>query len=90
MLLTPGAAGALFIVATSLLRPADHLVVLRPNYATNIETPRAIGCAISFVDLTLEKGFRYTADDIAAAMTPCHAAGEHHDAAQSHRHAAAA
>jgi aspartate/methionine/tyrosine aminotransferase len=70
VLLTPGAAGALFIVSTSLLSAGDHLVVLRPNYATNIETPRAIGCDISFVDLTLENGFRYTAEDIAAAMTP--------------------
>lgn len=70
VLLTPGAAGALFIVATSLLAAGDHLVVLRPNYATNIETPRTIGCEISFLDLTLENGFRYTADDIAAAMTP--------------------
>ncbi|MEP7346786.1 MAG: pyridoxal phosphate-dependent aminotransferase [Gemmatimonadaceae bacterium] len=70
VLLTPGAAGALFIVSTSLLSPGDHLVVLRPNYATNIETPRAIGCDISFVELSLEKGFRYTADDIAAVMTP--------------------
>jgi aspartate/methionine/tyrosine aminotransferase len=70
VLLTPGAAGALFIVSTSLLSKDDHLAVLRPNYATNIETPRAIGCAISFVDLAMERGFQYTADDIAAAMTP--------------------
>ncbi len=61
MLLTPGAAGALFIVSTTLLAPGDHLVVLRPNYATNIETPRAIGCDISFVDLSFERGWRYTA-----------------------------
>lgn len=70
VLLTPGAAGALFIVATSLLGPGDHLVVLRPNYATNIETPRAIGCEISHVDLTFERGWRYTAEDIARVMTP--------------------
>jgi aspartate/methionine/tyrosine aminotransferase len=70
VLLTPGAAGALFIVATSLLAPGDHLVVLRPNYATNIETPRAIGCGITFVDLKFERGWRFGADDIAAAMTP--------------------
>ncbi len=70
VLLTPGAAGALFIVATSLLSPGDHLVVLRPNYATNIETPRAIGCEVSFVELRLEDGFRYDADAIAAQMTP--------------------
>jgi len=36
--MTSGAAGALFIIATALLRPEDHLVVLRPNYATNLET----------------------------------------------------
>jgi aspartate/methionine/tyrosine aminotransferase len=70
VLLTPGAAGALFIVSTALLAPGDHLVVLRPNYATNIETPRAIGCHISFVDLSFERGWRYDADDIARAMTP--------------------
>ena len=70
VLLTPGAAGALFIVATTLLEPGDHLVVLRPNYATNIETPRAIGCDISFVDLAFERGWRYTAEDIARHWTP--------------------
>lgn len=70
VLLTPGAAGALFIVATTLLSAGDHLVVLRPNYATNIETPRAIGCDISFVDLKFERSWRYDASDIARAMTP--------------------
>ena len=70
VLLTPGAAGALFIVSTTLLAAGDHLVVLRPNYATNIETPRAIGCDISFVDLTFERGWRYDEKDLAAAMTP--------------------
>jgi aspartate/methionine/tyrosine aminotransferase len=70
VLLTPGAAGALFIASTSLLSAGDHLVVLRPNYATNIETPRAIGCDISFVELSIERGFQYTADDIAAKLTP--------------------
>jgi aspartate/methionine/tyrosine aminotransferase len=70
VLLTPGAAGALFIVATSLLGPGDHLVVLRPNYGTNLETPRAIGCGISFLDLTFERGWQYDAADVARAMTP--------------------
>ena len=35
VLVTQGAAGALFIVATSLLEKESHLVVVRPNYATN-------------------------------------------------------
>lgn len=70
VLVTPGAAGALFIVATSLLRPGDHIVVVRPNYATNIETPRAIGCEISYVDLTFEEGFRLDLGRVEAAIRP--------------------
>jgi aspartate/methionine/tyrosine aminotransferase len=70
VLMTSGAATALFIVSTSLLSPADHLVVVRPNYATNLETPRAIGCHISFIDVTFERGFRLDFDQLAAAITP--------------------
>ena len=70
VLTTTGAAGALFIIATSLLTAADHLVVVRPNYATNIETPRAIGCAISYVDLAFEDGFALDPARIAAALQP--------------------
>jgi len=70
VLITAGAAAALFIVATSLLSRADHLVVVRPNYATNLETPRAIGCEISFIDLTFEESFRLDVDRVAAAITP--------------------
>jgi aspartate/methionine/tyrosine aminotransferase len=70
VLVTAGAAGALFIISTSLLSADDHLVVIRPNYATNIETPRAIGCAIGFVDLAFEDGFVIDVDRIAAAMQP--------------------
>jgi aspartate/methionine/tyrosine aminotransferase len=63
VLITGGAAGALFIVSTALLSAKDHLVVVRPNYATNLETPRAIGCDISFLDLSFDQEFRL---DIAA------------------------
>lgn len=70
VLVTTGAAGALFIVATSLLSADDHLVVIRPNYATNLETPKAIGCAVTHVDLAFEDGFRLDPARIAAAITP--------------------
>jgi aspartate/methionine/tyrosine aminotransferase len=70
VLICGGAAGALFIISTSLLGPQDHLVVVRPNYATNLETPRAIGCAISFVDLSFEDGFQIDFDALAAKVTP--------------------
>lgn len=70
VLVTSGAATALFIIATSLLGPQDHLVVIRPNYATNLETPRAIGCEISFVDLAFEGGYGVDIDAIEAAIKP--------------------
>jgi aspartate/methionine/tyrosine aminotransferase len=70
VLITGGAAGALFIVATSLLGSEDHLVVVRPNYATNLETPRAIGCAITHIDLSFENGFKTDFEALAAAVAP--------------------
>jgi aspartate/methionine/tyrosine aminotransferase len=47
VLLTIGATGALFIIATSLLDIGDHVVVTFPNYVTNIEIPRSIKLIIS-------------------------------------------
>jgi aspartate/methionine/tyrosine aminotransferase len=70
VLVTTGAAGALFIIATSLLGPSDHLVVIRPNYATNLETPRAIGCQTTHIELAFEEGFRIDLDRVAKALTP--------------------
>ena len=70
VLVTAGAAGALFIIATSLLSQADHLVVVRPNYATNIETPKAIGCGISYIDLSFDEGFAVDLAKVAAALRP--------------------
>jgi aspartate/methionine/tyrosine aminotransferase len=69
VLVTAGAAQALFIIATSLLDKGDHLVVIRPNYATNIETPRAIEADVSYLDLTFEDGFRIDPDKLMALVT---------------------
>ncbi|THZ51756.1 aspartate/tyrosine/aromatic aminotransferase [Aureobasidium pullulans] len=68
VLITSGAAGALFIISTSQLNPESHLVVVRPNYSTNIETPRAIGCEISFIDLTYEDQFQINVAAIEASI----------------------
>jgi aspartate/methionine/tyrosine aminotransferase len=70
VLVTAGAAGALFMIATTLLGKGDHLVVVRPNYATNIETPRAIEADISYLDLTFEEGFRLDVDRLFALVRP--------------------
>ncbi|OYU92612.1 MAG: aspartate aminotransferase, partial [Bacteroidetes bacterium B1(2017)] len=70
VLVCQAAAMALFVVNTTILSKEDHLIVLRPNYATNIETPRAIGCEISFVDLKFENGFQLDIEDIRKAILP--------------------
>lgn len=70
VLITSGAATALFIIATSLLDKDDHLVVARPNYATNIETPRAIGARISFLDLKFENNFDLDISELEKLITP--------------------
>jgi len=68
VLVTPGAAAALFIVATSLLTPSDRVVVMHPNYATNVETPRAIGCSVALLRLEFEQGFRFDATALRALL----------------------
>jgi aspartate/methionine/tyrosine aminotransferase len=70
VLVTPGAAAALFATATALLDPGDHIVVVRTNYATNLETPRAIGAAIDIVDLSFDDGWQLDVDRLAAYVRP--------------------
>jgi len=70
VLLTNGAAGALFIINSSLLTAADHLIVVKPNYATNIEVPVTIGCAITYINLQMEDGWRVPVSAIEAALQP--------------------
>jgi len=70
VLVTPGAAGALFAIATALLDRGDHLVVVRTNYATNLETPRAIGADLDIVDLSFDRGWQIDPDEIAARVRP--------------------
>ena len=69
-MLVPGAAAALFIVATTILGRGDRIVVARPNYATNLETPRAIGADVAFLDLRHEDGWRVDPDHLRRLLTP--------------------
>lgn len=70
VLVTPGAATALFCIATALLDRGDHAVVVRTNYATNLETPRAIGADLEVVDLAYERGWKLDIDEVAAKVRP--------------------
>ena len=70
VLVVAGAAPALFLVATTLLEPGTHALVCRPNYATNVETPRAIGADVEYVDVRFEDAWRLDPERIAAALRP--------------------
>ncbi len=70
VIVTCGAASALFLVASSLLEKGDHMIVARPNYGTNIETPRAIGADISYLDQVFEEGFRVDIEKLESMIRP--------------------
>lgn len=70
VLVTPGAATALFCAASALLEPGDHAVVMRSNYATNLETPRAIGAVLDLVDLRFEDGWALDVDEVRRRVQP--------------------
>lgn len=70
VLITAGAAAALFIITTSLLKPGDHALVLHPNYVTNIETPRAIGCHVDYLRLSFEEQFRLDLEKLKQSIQP--------------------
>ena len=46
------------------------MIVVRPNYATNIETPKAIGCDISYLDLSFENSFQMDPDKLESMIRP--------------------
>ena len=70
VLVTAGAAAALFIIATSLLQEGTHALVCAPNYATNLETPRAIAADLETLELRFENRWHLDVDEIAARLRP--------------------
>jgi aspartate/methionine/tyrosine aminotransferase len=70
VLVTPGATAALFATATSLLEPGDHAVIVRTNYATNLETPRAIGADLEVVDLAYDDAWKLDVGRVASRVRP--------------------
>lgn len=70
VLVTAGAAAALFIAATSLIKPEDHIIILHPNYVTNIETPRAMGCHPDYLRLSFERQFKIDLEELEQLIKP--------------------
>jgi aspartate/methionine/tyrosine aminotransferase len=70
VIVTAGAAAALFIVATTVLGAGEHALILSPNYATNLETPFALGADLEPVELRFEDSWRLDPERIAGALRP--------------------
>ncbi len=70
VLITAGAASALFIANTSLLKRGDHALIAHPNYVTNIETPRAIGADVELLPQTFENSWRVDVGKLAGMLRP--------------------
>ena len=69
VLLTTGAALALFLIHATLLGPGDEVVVAAPNYGTNLETPRQLGAGVVELPMTFEDGFRVDVARLAGLVT---------------------
>jgi aspartate/methionine/tyrosine aminotransferase len=69
ILLVPGAAAGLFIIATSLLNKGDELVVVHPNYSTNLATPEAIGAKVKRLNVLFENGFKIETEKLKKLIT---------------------
>lgn len=70
VLVTAGAAAALFIVSSALLQPGTHALICAPNYVTNLETPRAIGATVETLQLRFEDRWQLDLDELASRLRP--------------------
>jgi aspartate/methionine/tyrosine aminotransferase len=68
VLVTAGAAAALFIVNSALLEPGTHALICSPNYATNLETPLAIGADVERLELRFEDGWQLDLERLAQRL----------------------
>lgn len=70
VIVTAGAAASLFAISTALLNEGDHVLIASPNYATNLETPRALGAEVDLLELRVEDGWALDTERLEAALRP--------------------
>ena len=70
VIVTAGAAAALFAIATALLGEGGHAVIAGPNYATNLETPRALGADVDLLELRFEDGWALDPERLESLLRP--------------------
>ncbi|MFC2166548.1 aminotransferase class I/II-fold pyridoxal phosphate-dependent enzyme [Acidobacteriota bacterium] len=70
IIVTTGASEANFVVVASLVKPGDHVIVEHPNYPSNYEVPRSLGCDVDLYTLRFDNKFRPLARELEAKITP--------------------
>lgn len=70
IIVTTGASEANFVVAAALLKPGDHVIIEHPNYPSNYEVPRSLGCEVCLYTLKYDNKFRPIAEDLEAMVMP--------------------
>jgi len=70
VLVTNGCAEALFDLSITLLQPGDHVVVEHPNYPSNYEVPRSLGCHVDMLHLKFDEGFELNVERLRGLITP--------------------
>lgn len=70
ILVTTGACMAIFITYITLLNNDDHVLVINPNYATNIEIPKSLGINMDLLTLTFEEQFSLDLEKLERMIKP--------------------
>ena len=69
-IVTAGASEANFAVCAALLDPGSAALVETPTYQPLDAIPRGLGAQVATVDRREDDAFRFTADDVRAALPP--------------------
>lgn len=70
VIVTVGACMAVFTIYSALLHPGDRVVVMFPNYPSDIDVTKSLGCDTQFYCLKEENQFELDVDELAAMITP--------------------
>jgi aspartate/methionine/tyrosine aminotransferase len=70
VLVTVGAAEAMFLLAQVTCRPDGRVLLATPYFPHALAVPEAIGAQVDAVRLSFDGGYRLPVDAVAAALTP--------------------
>lgn len=70
VLVTVGGASALFMISFVLCDAGDQIVVAAPNFPPTLDVMAAVGARLVPLRLDFDSGYRFSIDDLRAALTP--------------------